>query len=70
MDVINPSDAPAMNYATVGGPSAEKLETIMKHLNRTGKIAAISVAAWNPKLDDDGRTRDVCTGLLDALSKN
>ncbi len=70
MDIINPADAPAMNYPAAGGPSAAELQTMMKHLNRTKKIAAISVAAWNPKMDDDGRTRDVCMGLLDTLVEN
>ena len=70
MDIVNPADAPAMNYPAVGGPSAEGLQTVMKHLNRMKKITAISVATWNPKMDDDGRTGSVCMGLLDTLVKN
>jgi arginase len=69
-DIINPADAPAMNYPAAGGPSAEELQTVLKHLNRMENLAAISVAAWNPKMDDDGRTRKVCMGLLDTLVKN
>jgi arginase family enzyme len=56
-----------MNYLAAGGPSAKKLQTVMKHLNRTGKIAAVSVSSWNPKMDEDGRSRDVCMGLLSTL---
>ena len=70
MDIINPNDAPAMNYPAGGGPSAEELQTVMQHLNRTKNLAAISVATWNPKMDDDGRTGSVCMGLLDTLAKN
>jgi arginase len=67
MDIINPANAPAMNYLAAGGPSAEELQTVMKHLRRTEKIAAVSVSTWNPKLDEDGQSRKVCMGILDAL---
>jgi hypothetical protein len=39
----------------------------MKHLNRTEKIAAVSVSTWNPKMDEDGQSRRLCMGLLDTL---
>jgi len=67
MDIINLANAPAMNYLAAGGPSAEELQTVMKHLRRTEKIAAVSVSTWNPKLDEDGQSRRVCMGILDAL---
>ena len=67
MDIINPANAPAMNYLAAGGPSAEELQTVMTHLRRTEKIAAVSVSTWNPKLDEDGQSRRVCMGILDAL---
>ena len=67
MDIINPANAPAMNYLAAGGPSAKKLQPVMKHLSRTEKIAAVSVSTWNPKLDEDGQSRKVCMGILDAL---
>jgi arginase len=66
-DILDPAEAPAMNYLAAGGPSAKQLHTVMKHLNRTEKIAAVSVSTWNPKMDEDGRSRKVCMGLLDAL---
>ena len=67
MDIINPAEAPAMGYPAAGGPSAGDLQTVMKHLKRTEKIAAISVSTWNPKMDEDGRSRSVCMGLLNTL---
>ena len=67
MDILNPANAPAMNYLAAGGPSAEELQTVMKHLRRTKKIAAVSMSTWNPKLDEDGQSRKVCMGILDAL---
>jgi arginase len=67
MDIINPANAPAMNYLAAGGPSADELQMVMKHLRRTEKIAAVSVSTWNPKLDEDGQSRRVCMEILDAL---
>ena len=66
-DILNPANAPAMNYPAAGGPSAKTLQTVMKHLNRTEKIAAVSVSTWSPKMDADGQSRKVCMGLLDTL---
>jgi arginase len=66
-DIVNPAEASAMNYPAAGGPSAEELQTVMKHLSRTDKIAAVSVSTWNPKMDADGQSRRLCMGLLDTL---
>ena len=67
MDILTPADAPAMNYLAAGGPSATELQAVMKHLNRTEKIAAVSVSSWNPKMDEDDRSRNVCMELLTSL---
>jgi len=66
-DIVNLAEAPAMNYPAAGGPSVEELQRVMKHLNRTKNIAAVSMSTWNPKLDQDGRSRRACMGLLDTL---
>lgn len=66
-DILNPADAPAMNYPAAGGPSAKTLQTVMRQLNRTKKIAAVSVSTWNPVMDQNGQSRKVCMALLDTL---
>jgi len=66
-DIINPAEAPAMNYPAAGGPSAAKLQTIMQYLNRTENIAAVSVSTWNPDMDKDGQSRKVSLDLLNTL---
>ncbi len=65
VDIIDPSEAPAMNYLAPGGPSAGELEQVFRYLARTGNVRAVSMSTWNPELDDDGRTREVCMSLLD-----
>ena len=66
-DIINPSEAPAMNYLTPGGPSSATLRALFQRLARTGRVIAISVSSWNPEMDGDGRSQKVVMGLLDEL---
>ncbi len=66
-DIINPDDAPAMNYRTPGGPSAAELQALFRSLARAGHIVAVSMATWNPQRDQDGHSQAVCMALLQAL---
>jgi arginase len=66
-DIVDPNEAPAMNYKARGGPSLADLHMVLKHLNRSGQIAAVSMSTWNPELDDNGQSRKVCMQLLDTL---
>ena len=66
-DIINPNDAPAMNYLAVGGPSVELLKRVFRQLAQTDRLIAVSVSTWNPELDEDGRTKKAVLGLIDEL---
>ncbi len=66
-DIINPLDAPAMNYIAQGGPRADELAKVFQHIAETGQVKAISVSSWNPELDEDGRTQETCLNLLQEL---
>ena len=66
-DVVNPLDAPAMNYVAPGGPRAEELGKVFRHLAQTGLVKAVSVSSWNPELDEDGGTKDISLNLLQKL---
>jgi arginase len=66
-DFVNPNDAPAMSYRAQGGPSSAELQTIFHSLAQTGRVVALSMATWNPKLDADGRSQAVCMELLHCL---
>lgn len=66
-DVIDCADAPAFNYPVPGGPNPELVNDVMRRLAATGRVAAASMSSWNPDLDDDGRTRAVCTRAFDLL---
>ncbi|UCG22757.1 MAG: arginase family protein [Chloroflexota bacterium] len=66
-DILDPSEAPAMNYPAPGGPSSETLRHVFRRLAATGRIAAVSLSAWNPDMDEDRASRDLIMGLLAEL---
>ncbi len=66
-DLINPDEAPAMNYKTKGGPSVTMLRHVFRHLASTGQVVCVSFSSWNPQLDKDGRSQQICLNLLDEL---
>ncbi len=66
-DVIDPAEAPAMNYPAPGGPSSETVRGVLRALAATDRVAAVSVSLWEPSLDPDGVTQAVVQGALNAL---
>jgi arginase len=66
-DIINPNEAPAMNYLAEGGPSATILKAVFRRLAQSGRLTALSVSSWTPEMDEDGRTRKAVLGLIDEL---
>ncbi|MFQ5706123.1 MAG: arginase family protein [bacterium] len=66
-DVLNPEEAPAMNYRAPGGPTSLELREVFHYLAGTGHIVAVSMSTWNPKLDQDGQSQQVCMDLLGTL---
>ena len=66
-DVIDSSEAPAMNYPTPGGPGVSQLREVFTHLAGSGQITAVSISSWNPDLDQDGLSQKVSMGLLQEL---
>jgi len=67
VDVVCLEESPAQNYPATGGPSATLMQTVFRHLARTGRIAAVSVAAWNPALDPNRQSEIVSMSLLETL---
>lgn len=50
VDVVDPTDMPAVNYPAPGGPSLEAVETAVRRLAATGRVVAASFSSWNPRL--------------------
>lgn len=67
VDIINPAQAPAVDYPAKGGPSVEEIEQVFRFLAGTGEIAAVSMSTWNSEKDEGKATEQVCLQLLDTL---
>lgn len=66
-DVVDPSESPAQHYPAPGGPSAETVRAVFRHIAATRRLAAVSVSAWDPALDTEGASRRVTLALLGEL---
>ena len=66
-DFLNPADAPAMLYPTVGGPRLAGALALAAGLARTNRVAAVSVTAWDVERDADRTTELACLQVLDSL---
>ncbi len=66
-DILDPQVAPAMNYFAEGGPDLDQLKAVFHNLAGTDRIIAVSLSSWNPELDSDRRTQQVCMEALEVL---
>lgn len=67
VDIVNPIDVAAVSYPASGGPRASELAAVFDYLANTGQVAAVSMSTWNPNLDEEGQSQDVCMLLLSRL---
>lgn len=67
VDVLDPAYVPAVSYPAPDGVAPELLGRIFRRLADTGRVAAVSVSAWDPVLDTDGGSQGVCMGLVSIL---
>lgn len=69
LDALDPSIIPAVNYPTPGGMGIEQVVSIIKALERTGKLAMLDVAGYNPDLDANGTSaKEVARMLQEVLA--
>jgi len=55
VDVVDPSDLPAINYPAPDGPSLQAVRAAAGRLTGTGRVVGVSVSSWNPALPGAGR---------------
>lgn len=66
-DIIDPTEAPAMNYPAPVGPSAAEVQAVFRKLAETGRVVAVSVSLWSPGRAGEAETRTVTLETLGAL---
>jgi arginase len=68
VDIVNGAELQKTLYPEPGGPSGADVVRALTQLRDTREIAAVSMTAWSPALDGDGRAAEYCLGLLDLLT--
>jgi arginase len=63
-DVFDPSIAPANDYAVEGGLFAEDARRILADALLHMRLASLSIASYDPKLDPQGALRTVLSDLI------
>jgi arginase family enzyme len=56
-DVVSREESPAQRYPAGGGPSTEVRPAVFPRPAATRRVAAVSLAAWNPARYTDGTSR-------------
>jgi len=67
VDVVNPSQMPGVGYPAPGGPSLATVGAALRRLAETGRVVAVSLSAWTPRLDEDGASRRASMRLLHEI---
>ncbi len=65
IDVVDPTDMPAVNYPAPGGPSLLQVGEAVDQLVATGRVVALSFSCWNPSLPG-AQTAAAATATLAA----
>lgn len=68
LDVLDPSVSPGVNFSQPGGITAVELFEAVKYVLATGKLAAATIANFNPDRDQDHRTRDIALELVRRIT--
>jgi arginase len=66
-DVLDPADAPGVDFPAPGGWSGERLVAEVAALAATGRVVGVSVCCGNPRRDPDGRSARAYARALQPL---
>jgi arginase len=68
LDVLDPADGRANIYSAPGGVRSSQLEAIVVALLERVPVRALSLTAYDPQADADGRVPPIALGLLRQLA--
>jgi arginase len=66
IDVLDPVEAPGVDYPVAGGLSPTTLAHIVQRTVSLGNVAALAITAVNPEKDIDGRTVIAALAVIEA----
>jgi arginase len=66
MDVLDPVEAPGVDYPAAGGLQASQLQEAVRMVAGLGNVHALALTAVNPEKDVDGRTVSAALGVIEA----
>ena len=66
IDVLDPAEAPGVDYPVVGGLRVGELTRIVQRTVGLGNIAALAITAVNPEKDIDERTVIAALAVIEA----
>lgn len=67
LDVLDPADARANEYAAPAGVRLGALTAMLRALAQRAPVAALTLSAYDPAYDADGRTSRAAFSLVDAV---
>ncbi len=67
LDVLDPSEARANDWAVAGGPTLSELRFALAAVADTGKVRAAALTAFDPASDETPRTARAAAGVLAEL---
>jgi len=70
IDVVDPVEAPGVNYPAAGGLRVEQVRGIVRAVAGMGNLAALALTAVNPEKDSDGRTVRAALDLIEEAVVN
>jgi arginase len=70
LDVLDRDEAQVNIYSEPGGLSASQLESQVRSLLRSRPIGAVSLTAYDPKVDADGRVPPIAMRLLEVVAEH
>jgi arginase len=68
LDVLDPAEAPANQYAAPNGLSLEELEAIVRMVQSRFVVRAAALAAFDPAFDRDDRAAHAAARVIEALA--
>src|SRR5262249_57352408 len=69
LDVLDRDEARVNIYSEPGGLTAEQLEAQVRSLLETGSVRAVSLTAYDPEVDTEGKVPPVAIRLLEAVAE-